>query len=141
MKSIGIAYLKEVVLFLDNRRNRALLNLYNENRNAYLNRKESRYAGEYLDAVNEVIDFERLTYINTADVSPRAAAKEIAAYSERILEVKELLDLYLEEQMERGNKEHATKLQEGFDALLEDFENSKEVFRNRYPEDARRAKL
>lgn len=141
MKNIGIAYLKEVVVFIDNRSNKALLNLYNENRNAYLNRKESRYAGEYLEAVNEVIDFEQQTYINTADVSPHAAAKEIAAYSEKIYEVKKLLDRYLEEQVERGNKTHATKLQEGFDALLEDFENSKANFRNRYPEEAKRAKL
>lgn len=141
MKNIAIVYLKEVVRFIDSRNNKALLDLYNENRNAYLNRKDSRYAEQYLNAVNGLIDYERMTYINAADVSPRTVAREIASYSEKIETVKELLERYVDEQLKRGNSDHARRLRTGFDALLDEFEKAKEGFRNKYPDAARRAKL
>lgn len=141
MKSIAPLYLKSILTFVENRSNKALLDIYNENRQAYLNRNQSRYAERYLEAVNGMIDFERITYVNAADVSPRNVAKEMAAYSERLEEVKELLELYLNEQRKSGNNDHATRLKSGFDRLFDDFERAKDGFRGKFPQEARREKL
>lgn len=141
MKKIAITNLREIVRFLDDRNNRALLDLYNENRNAYLNRSESRYAGQYLEAMDDLVDFEAVTRINAADVAPATVARGIASYDEQIQKARELLELYLKEQHARGNSDHAARLQQSFKTLLEDFERSREGFRNKFPTEARRQGL